>query len=286
MVRVHRSQILKNKQHMCQPRNYAKVPVLLELPGDDQEACSIWCQLIPDTCQFIQTQLTLIASLLYPHDGLRGPQLAHVKIRVQALDSDIPACASGDKAEDGSRRGIVQINTRYFMRQIRRTPTPAETPTPTPTPAPQEQPPVDLNRLRFEMTGVLTHELVHLVQFDGQQTAPSWFIEGLADFMRMQSGQSAKHWKRPHLPKESFEHEGSLVIKESWEGRRGYEAGYSATGYFFQYVERTYPQTILRINADLGEHPWKLDLIKEWTGRSYEELWLAFLLDESSPSST
>lgn len=46
---------------------------------------------------------------------------------------------------------------------------------------------------RREIEGVLCHEMVHVVQEDGEGTAPGWWIEGLADWVRLEGGLGAKH---------------------------------------------------------------------------------------------
>ena len=56
-------------------------------------------------------------------------------------------------------------------------------------------------RTRTEIEGVLCHELVHVVQEDGDGSAPGWWIEGVADWVRMKAGLGAGHCEsfRGHL---------------------------------------------------------------------------------------
>lgn len=52
------------------------------------------------------------------------------------------------------------------------------------------------SRLTHEITGVLTHELVHCYQWDAHGTCPGGLIEGIADWVRLNCDLSPPHWKR------------------------------------------------------------------------------------------
>ncbi|KAI9731176.1 MAG: hypothetical protein M1834_005369 [Cirrosporium novae-zelandiae] len=51
--------------------------------------------------------------------------------------------------------------------------------------------------VRHEILGVLTHEVVHTLQFNGKGSAPGGFIEGVADFVRLRAGLAPAHWGEP-----------------------------------------------------------------------------------------
>ncbi|XP_061373890.1 uncharacterized protein LOC133316183 [Gastrolobium bilobum] len=51
--------------------------------------------------------------------------------------------------------------------------------------------------IKKEITGVLYHEMAHLLQNDGMGEAPSGLIEGIADFVRMKAGYAAENWNPP-----------------------------------------------------------------------------------------
>ena len=53
----------------------------------------------------------------------------------------------------------------------------------------------DGERVRHEIEGVLTHELVHAFQYDGQGTVPGGVIEGVADWLRGEAGLAPPHWR-------------------------------------------------------------------------------------------
>ncbi|KAG6001506.1 hypothetical protein E4U21_004277 [Claviceps maximensis] len=74
-------------------------------------------------------------------------------------------------------------------------------------------------RVPAEITGVLTHEMVHCLQWNAHGTCPGGLIEGIADWVRLRCGLAPPHWKKEHVP-------------EKWD------AGYQHTAYFLDYLER------------------------------------------------
>ncbi|OAJ42550.1 hypothetical protein BDEG_25999 [Batrachochytrium dendrobatidis JEL423] len=52
-----------------------------------------------------------------------------------------------------------------------------------------------LTELQSELNGVLVHELVHVIQYNGFDTAPSWLIEGIADYVRLHANLAPPHWR-------------------------------------------------------------------------------------------
>ncbi|RHZ44319.1 basic secretory family protein [Aspergillus thermomutatus] len=81
-----------------------------------------------------------------------------------------------------------------------------------------------------EITGVLTHELVHCYQHTapkGDEHAsvprpPGGLIEGIADFVRLKAGLEPPHWRRPASAKER---------PSKWD------EGYQHTAYFLAWLE-------------------------------------------------
>ncbi|KAL7820862.1 peptidase of plants and bacteria domain-containing protein [Trichoderma gracile] len=91
---------------------------------------------------------------------------------------------------------------------------------------------VDRSRLATEIDGVLTHELVHCFQYNGQGKAPGGLIEGIADWVRLRCGLAPPHWRQE--------------VKDNWD------AGYQHTAYFLDYLERRFGNgTVRRINEGL-----------------------------------
>ena len=115
---------------------------------------------------------------------------------------------------------------------------------------------IPASRLEAEITGVLTHELVHCYQHNANGSCPGGLIEGIADWVRLCCRLEPPHWKR--------ETEGG-----KWDG------GYQRTAYFLEYLEGRFGKgTVRRINERLrgGRYEEK----EFWTGllgRPVEQLW-------------
>ena len=110
-------------------------------------------------------------------------------------------------------------------------------------------------RKTHEIMGVLTHEMVHCYQYNALGSCPGGLIEGIADWVRLNSDLSPPHWKK--------------------EANGKWDAGYQHTGYFLEYLEKRYGEGLVR---RLNE---KLRCVKYeekafWTelcGRPVEQLW-------------
>ena len=111
------------------------------------------------------------------------------------------------------------------------------------------------SRKADEILGVLTHEMVHCYQYNAQGTCPGGLIEGIADWVRLNSNLSPPHWKRETSGK--------------------WDAGYQHTGYFLDYLEKRYGDgTISRMNNKLrtGKYNEKA-FWTELLGRPVDQLW-------------
>jgi hypothetical protein len=111
------------------------------------------------------------------------------------------------------------------------------------------------SRKTDEIQGVLTHEMVHCYQYDAFQTCPGGLVEGIADWVRLNSNLSPPHWKK--------------------EATGNWDAGYQHTAYFLEYLEQRFGSgTIRRLNEKL--RITKYEEKKFWTelvGRPVEQLW-------------
>jgi len=110
-------------------------------------------------------------------------------------------------------------------------------------------------RAGHEITGVLTHELVHCYQWNARGSCPGGLIEGIADWVRLCCDLSPPHWKR------------------ETDGK--WDRGYQHTAYFLEYLESRFGEgTVRRINEKL-----RLESYQEkqfWTellGRPVGLLW-------------
>ncbi|EXJ81585.1 hypothetical protein A1O1_07649 [Capronia coronata CBS 617.96] len=114
------------------------------------------------------------------------------------------------------------------------------------------------SRIRLEIAGVVTHEMVHCFQNNCQGTAPGGLIEGIADFVRLKAGLAPPHWNG------TPENRG-----KKWD------EGYQKTAWFLEWLEERHgPGSISRMNQTMAMGPY--DENKFWHslfGQSVEELW-------------
>lgn len=110
------------------------------------------------------------------------------------------------------------------------------------------------DRTGNEITGVITHELVHCLQWNGFGTCPGGLIEGIADWVRLNCDLSPPHWKKE--------------VQEKWD------AGYQHTAYFLEFLENKVGKGFVRrLNEKLRIE--KYDEKKFWvelTGLTVDEL--------------
>jgi hypothetical protein len=122
------------------------------------------------------------------------------------------------------------------------------------------------NEMSGEAIGAGVHEVVHVVQFGGDQgdrrmrrnsRPPSWVTEGVADYIR---------WFL-YEP----EAKGAEITKRNFE-RANYDGSYRITANFFKYVIENYEEDLMR-KLNVATHDgYSNDLWKEWTGKTVEEL--------------
>ncbi|KAL5348131.1 hypothetical protein ACLOAV_006611 [Pseudogymnoascus australis] len=112
-------------------------------------------------------------------------------------------------------------------------------------------------RLKAEIAGVLVHELVHCLQYNGLNTCPSGLIEGIADWVRLKADLAPPHWKR------------------TGEGK--WDAGYERTGFFLEWLEQRRGGTVRRMNEWLrGTKYEEARFWREVVGGEVEGLWAEY----------
>ena len=111
------------------------------------------------------------------------------------------------------------------------------------------------SRKKDEIMGVLTHEMVHCYQYNAFGTCPGGLIEGIADWVRLNSDLSPPHWRK--------------------EAGGKWDAGYQHTGYFLEYIEHRFGKgTIRRLNEKLRIKKYhEKQFWTELVGRPVEQLW-------------
>jgi hypothetical protein len=102
--------------------------------------------------------------------------------------------------------------------------------------------------------GAMVHETVHCVQLYRARNNPGWLVEGVADYIRFFKYEATK--PRPLSPE-----------------RAKYDGSYRVTAAFLAFVADRYdPQIVRKLNAIMREGKYKVDVWKELTGKSVEEL--------------
>ncbi|KIJ65043.1 hypothetical protein HYDPIDRAFT_27774 [Hydnomerulius pinastri MD-312] len=110
------------------------------------------------------------------------------------------------------------------------------------------------SRARDEILGVLVHEVVHCYQYNAKDTCPGGLIEGIADFVRLNAGYVPPHW-RP-------------------AGGDRWDAGYDATAYFLNWIEKHCGKgTIRKLNAFMKDLKYDEKVFTAVAGDSVNKLW-------------
>jgi hypothetical protein len=109
---------------------------------------------------------------------------------------------------------------------------------------------IPVNDRYKEISGVVLHELTHALQYNGTGRCPWYFIEGIADFIRMKGNVPNRTWNR------SF---GT------------YKNGYSNCAFFFDWLNTQYPNFVKKFNLRMRS-PYNDDVARELTGKSWDVL--------------
>ncbi|MCY1520734.1 Peptidase of plants and bacteria [compost metagenome] len=117
-------------------------------------------------------------------------------------------------------------------------------------------------KTRPEDIDVVTHEVMHIVQNYGQSVGPGWLTEGIADYVRYRFGvdNAAAKWALPEF-----------------KPTQHYKNSYRITARFLVWIENKVKKgTIAKINSSLRDHSYTPQLWATLTGKSLDELWLAY----------
>ncbi|KAI9570384.1 hypothetical protein HD554DRAFT_2018830 [Boletus coccyginus] len=111
-----------------------------------------------------------------------------------------------------------------------------------------------ISRARDEILGVLIHEVVHCYQYNAKDTCPGGFIEGIADFVRLNAGYAPPHWKV--------------------SGGDRWDAGYATTAYFLDWIEKRCGKgTIRKLNAYMKDETYDEQIFVIVAGDPVDTLW-------------
>ncbi|HEV3270803.1 MAG TPA: basic secretory protein-like protein [Candidatus Methylacidiphilales bacterium] len=121
-----------------------------------------------------------------------------------------------------------------------------------------------------QATGSVIHELVHVAQQYHWSNAPTWLVEGIADYFRWFHYESIQH--RPHLSNPSA---------------AKYSDSYQVTAGFIEYVVKNHDhELVVKLNAALRRGTYRASLWKYYTGMSIEDLWQEYVSSLAKPPST
>ncbi|KAG2704621.1 hypothetical protein I3843_05G012700 [Carya illinoinensis] len=107
--------------------------------------------------------------------------------------------------------------------------------------------------VKNEITGVLFHELTHILQWNGNGQAPGGLIEGIADFVRLKAGYVPSHWVQPG------------------QGDR-WDQGYDVTARFLDYCNSLRNGFVAELNKKM-RNGYSVNYFIDLLGKSVDVLW-------------
>ena len=111
--------------------------------------------------------------------------------------------------------------------------------------------------------GVVVHELIHILQAyrRGGNRTDGWVTEGIADYLRFFV----------------YERNGERTCRVNPD-RAKYTDSYRITGAFFNWIVLTHDAGFIkRLNAACRNGKYSIELFKEYTGMTVDELWDGFI---------
>lgn len=119
--------------------------------------------------------------------------------------------------------------------------------------------------------GMIIHEVTHVVQDYRRHRNPGWLVEGVADYVRLTMFEPQA--RRPRINPE----------------RASYRDAYKTTAMFLEWAEKEHGAGLVKkLNRAMREGTFQLDLFKDYTGKTVDELWSEFIdsLKAKSPVTT
>jgi hypothetical protein len=108
--------------------------------------------------------------------------------------------------------------------------------------------------------GAVIHELAHVVQQYRGGGNPGWLVEGVADYIRWIKYEPEAKRPRPD-PR-----------------RAKYTDSYRTTAAFLEYVAAAHEhEVVVRLNQAMRQGRYRPELWKEYTGKTVDELWEAYV---------
>lgn len=108
--------------------------------------------------------------------------------------------------------------------------------------------------------GMIIHELTHVVQDYRRHRNPGWLVEGVADYVRLTMFEPQA--RRPRINPE----------------RASYRDAYKTTAMFLEWAEKEHGAGLVKkLNRAMREGTFELELFKDYTGKTVDELWSEFI---------
>ncbi|KIY73405.1 plant basic secretory protein [Cylindrobasidium torrendii FP15055 ss-10] len=224
----------------------------LELQSLDHAGVSIFLQCIKPIEDLKDSVITVLQHLYLSPERPEFPsgpdEVKDVKLIVRPMSG--VAYTTGVGPKEAGRKEI-HLSADYVFNISKDKPPPSHEPE---------------NLIRYEILGVVVHELVHCFQYNAKGSCPGGLIEGIADFIRLQAHLGAKHWRRPGPPKPPASFYPFPTPK--------WDAGYERTAFFLEWIENRYGiGTIRELNANIRDVEWDERIFKDLTGRKVDKLW-------------
>jgi hypothetical protein len=176
----------------------------------------LFYQSIPNPATFLRDLILAVVNQLYCYDLENCPPLKQLHFYLEHIDSGAPAYVTNDRI---ALISTLHLNSTYLAKFMHLGKTNSLKSSTKPPCKPLDIQRPALAQLQHEIAGVLTHELVHIFQYDGQGKAPGGLIEGLADLVRLRCGYIPRHWSPMH------------ALPDRWD------CGYEKTAFFLTWFE-------------------------------------------------
>ncbi|MED6173708.1 hypothetical protein PIB30_062200 [Stylosanthes scabra] len=110
--------------------------------------------------------------------------------------------------------------------------------------------------IKADITGVIYHEMVHILLFNGNHTArpPSGLVEGMADFVRLRAGYVSHSW-------------APVGVGFKWD------QGYEVTAYFLDFCQSIRLGFVADLNKLIMQHGYSESYFHRLLGMPVSQLW-------------
>ncbi|GAU15048.1 hypothetical protein TSUD_48440 [Trifolium subterraneum] len=107
--------------------------------------------------------------------------------------------------------------------------------------------------IKKEIIGLIYHEMAHILLWNGNGTAPSGLIEGMADFVRMKAGYASDQWSPPG-------------VGSQWD------QGYEVTAHFLDFCDNIKNGFVADLNT-MMQTSYSESYFTDLLGKPVAQLW-------------